>query len=77
MPTLDGCLVRRDKLGRRIGRNWWREYVMSVYAPARQAWWLQLEASSNGWATEAAEFAAANPGPTLKQFLTGLAGTRP
>lgn len=68
-------MSRRDKRGRRIGRNWWREHVMEHYYAAAHAWWLDCEATAIGYATEAAEYAAEHPRPTLKGFLVGLAGT--
>lgn len=68
--------MRRDKLGRRIGRNWWREYVVDTLRCADHAWWLEAEAASNGWATELAEFRAGHPRPTLKACLVELASKR-
>jgi hypothetical protein len=38
---------RRDRLGRRIGENWWREWVTSQYHPAREAWELRFETEAN------------------------------
>lgn len=67
--------MRRDKRGRRIGRNLWREYVMDAYYAAAHAWWLQCEAVALGYETEIAEYAAEHPRPTLKAFLIGLRGT--
>lgn len=67
--------MRRDKIGRRIGRNAWREYVMDAYYAAAQAWEIECERVAIGYRTEIAEFAAANPRPTLKAFLIGLKGT--
>ena len=40
-------MPRLDKRGRRIGYNWWREYIMEMYAPARQAWEDRFEAETN------------------------------
>ena len=34
---------RRDRLGRRIGRNWWREYVTGIYRDARDQWLVQFD----------------------------------
>lgn len=65
--------VRRDRLGRRIGRNAWREYVMDALSAADHAWWLDREAVAIGYATEMAEYAEEHPRPTLKAFLVGLA----
>jgi hypothetical protein len=67
--------MRRDSLGRRIGANPWREYVMDAYGPARLAWEALLEESSSGYATEEGDFRRDNPGPTLKGFLLQLRGT--
>jgi hypothetical protein len=66
--------VKRDKLGRRIGRNWWRELVVQTWRDAYDAWCVQLEAASNGWATEAREFRDVCPCPTLKATMVGLSG---
>jgi hypothetical protein len=38
---------RRDRLGRRIGYNWWREYIMEAYSPARQVWENDFETATN------------------------------
>ena len=40
-------MERRDKRGRRIGYNWWREFVMAAYSPAREAWEQQFEAATH------------------------------
>lgn len=66
---------RRDKLGRRIGRNWWREYVTDLWACADHAWRLEAEAVSIGYATELEEYRAQHPRPQLRTFLVELAGT--
>ena len=68
--------MRRDKRGRRIGFNWWREYVTEAWRCADHAWWLDAEAVAIGYTTELAEYRQAHPRPTLKMFLVGLAGTR-
>lgn len=70
-------MLRRDKLGRRIGRNWWREFVMDHLTSAAHAWELNAEAASNGWRAELEDYRATHPRPQLKAFLIGLAGTRP
>lgn len=69
--------MRRDSLGRRIGHNWWRSFIMDHLTAATQAWHLEAEAQANGWATELAEFRATHPIPQLKVFLVGLKGERP
>lgn len=66
---------RRDRLGRRIGRNWWREYVTDLWASADHAWWLQAEAVAVGYDTELEEYAQAHPRPRFKDFLVELAGS--
>lgn len=38
---------RRDKRGRRIGANWWREYVTGVYRDARDQWVVQFDLECN------------------------------
>lgn len=38
---------RRDKLGRRIGYNWWREFIMSQYIPAREQWEIDFDLKAN------------------------------
>lgn len=38
---------RRDRLGRRIGRNWWREYVTNAYRDARDHWLVQFDLQCN------------------------------
>ena len=63
-------LVRRDKRGRRIGYNWWREYICELLWTATAAWEREAEAAAIGYGTELAEFAAEHPRPTLKEFLT-------
>jgi hypothetical protein len=66
--------ARLDRCGRRIGRNWWREFNTDVWRHADHAWWLAREAVANGWATEQREFAEVHPRPTLKGFLLANAG---
>jgi len=65
--------VRRDRLGRRIGRNLWREYVTDCWRAADHAWWLACESEAIGYATEIAEYREAHPRPTLKAFMVALA----
>lgn len=67
-------MSRRDRRGRRIGRNWWRESICEQLAAAGQAWWLDREAVALGYATEKVEYAGAFPRPTLKGFLIANAG---
>ena len=39
--------MRRDRRGRRIGHNWWREYVTGLYRDARDAWLVQFDLQTN------------------------------
>lgn len=66
---------RRDKLGRRIGRNWWREYVWDTWHAAHHAWWSAAEDETMNYATELADYKRTRPEPTFKEFLIGLACT--
>lgn len=66
--------MRRDRLGRRIGYNWWREFIVSHWFAADQAWQLAREAEAIGYATEEAEYAQEHPRPTLKAFMVQNAG---
>lgn len=67
-------LTRRDRLGRKIGRNWWREYNRALLLDAALLWETQCEATTYGYATEMREYAEQNPRPTLKEFLIGNKG---
>lgn len=84
---------RRDRLGRRIGYNWWREYIMSAYSPAREQWEIDFDSGANatyrpgiiadaqrktrrGGRNEVTDFVAANPPPTLKDYLLANAGMK-
>jgi len=67
-------VYRRDRLGRRIGRNWWRDLICDQFYAADHAWWLAREATALGYATEEAEYADQHPRPTLKGFMLALAG---
>lgn len=73
VPVLLAAPVRRDRLGRRIGRNRWRDYITDHWRCADHAWWLEAEAASNGWKTELAEFRASKPRPNLGDFMVALA----
>lgn len=66
--------VRRDKRGRRIGYNWWREYNVNMLFEATQVWERECERVALGYDTETAEYAAEHPLPTLKEFLLGNKG---
>lgn len=65
---------RRDSRGRRIGRNWWREYNCDLLFTATHVWEMECEAVAAGYEAETAEYAEANPRPTLKAFLLANAG---
>jgi hypothetical protein len=68
-------ITRRDRRGRRIGRNWFRELAVSTWREAHDAWLLQREAVCIGYATEEREYAQLHPRPTFKATLIGLAQT--
>lgn len=70
-PSTD---VRRDKRGRRIGHNWWREMNVSLLWDATHLWETECEATALGYDTEEAEFAASHPRPNLRQFLLANKG---
>lgn len=70
--TATGVVTRRDRRGRRIGRNRWREYVVGEWSCADHAWWLDREAVAIGYATEEAEYAAEYPRPRLGEFMVAL-----
>lgn len=54
------------------GRHWWRELVTDSWRAANHAWELDREAVAIGYATEMAEYQAANPRPTLGDFMRHL-----
>lgn len=62
-------MTRRDKRGRRIGFNWWREYNVDLWFCANAAWERECETVAIGYVTEMREFAEQNPRPTLREFL--------
>ena len=66
--------MRRDRIGRRIGHNWWREHVWEQWHCAYHAWWLQAEAVALGYDAELREYKLVHPTPTFKQFLVELSG---
>lgn len=64
-------LVRRDRLGRVIGCNWWREYNVAIVRDANDA----VDAiKGTNHQMEPDEFKAAYPYVTLKQTLIHNAG---
>lgn len=63
--------VRRDKRGRRIGYNWWREYNMEQF----DSLYFHVEANREAnHQMEPDEFKAAYPLPRLKDLLISNAG---
>lgn len=84
--------VRQDKRGRRIGYNWWREFIMEQYAPAREQWVTDFEQTNQsyypgviaverrrerrGGRREVTDWLEANPPPTLKMYLLEYAGMK-
>lgn len=66
--------ARRDKRGRKIGYNWWREYNCDALFWAAQTWERECEAAAIGYGTETREYAAEFPRPTLKAFLIANKG---
>lgn len=65
--------MRRDKLGRRIGRNPWRDHITEHWRCADHAWFLAAEAEAIGYQTELAEYRARHPRPGLGDFMVALA----
>lgn len=65
---------RRDKLGRRIGYNWWREFIWGEWRCAYDAWHLAMENEAIGYETERREYRHNNPSPKFKDFLIEHAG---
>ena len=70
-------MTRRDRLGRRIGRNWWREYVCQLLRDDTDAWEQRAEAEALGYPTEIAEYKIDHPMPQLKDYLVALQGSNP
>lgn len=74
--------IRRDRLGRRIGRNAWREYVTGEFRAALDAWERRRESGEDvgGWAgavtaayqMEDDEYRERFPCPRLKDFMVEL-----
>ena len=81
---------RRDKRGRRIGYNWWREMNVTQFRDADYAWHSLREsglAIHSGSVAGAGynnayyqlseeEFRELHPRPTLKELLIGNTGMR-
>ena len=56
----------------RVGRHWWREFVVDAWRSADHAWWLARENAAAGYRTEMREFAQLHPRPRLGDFMTHL-----
>lgn len=56
----------------RVGRHWWREYVVDAWRSADHAWWMARENAACGYATEMREYADRHPRPRLRDFMTHL-----
>lgn len=67
-------VTRRDKRGRRIGYNWWREYNCDLLLDATLDWERRRDEVCVGYETEEREYRAANPVPNLKAFLLANKG---
>lgn len=65
--------MRRDRLGRRIGHNPWRELVTDHWRAADHAWWLACENETYAYTTEVTEYRETNPRPNLGDFMRQLA----
>lgn len=57
-------------------RHWWRDLVTEAWRSALEAWEREAEQVAIGYATELAEFTAANPKPQLRHFMEHLATGR-
>lgn len=66
--------VRRDSRGRKIGYNWWREFICDQLFFASAAWERQAEEAAIGYDTEIEIYARENPRPNLKDLLISNAG---
>jgi hypothetical protein len=79
---------RRDKRGRRIGYNWWREWNVAELHAAENDWQAKRESGdpihtdrvpgasydTAYYQLSDAEFRMIHPRPTLKDFLVANAG---
>lgn len=86
LPIVEGR-ERRDRRGRRIGRNWWREFNMDCWRSAHDAWEQRRESDAPAYQAAGAahsgaacyqlsdrEYQTLYPQPTLKEFLLGNKG---
>ncbi len=69
---VDTSYVRRDRRGRRIGRNWYRELAVETWRGEYDAWQQLAEEHAIGYATELIDFKLEHPTPTFKATLIGL-----
>lgn len=67
-------MSRRDSIGRRIGHNWWREYVWTEWRCAYDAWHLIMSDECLGYSPEEREYRHNRPSPKFRDFLEQLAG---
>lgn len=58
-----------DSRGRKVGYNWWREYVFDLWWGANEHWKNEMLDACHGHATEEKEFRENWPQPTFKQYL--------
>lgn len=64
--------VQRDRLGRRIGRNLWREHVWDNWHAADYTWWQHCENETSLYDAEVQEYRSNNPRPNLGDFMETL-----
>lgn len=60
---------RRDKRGRRIGYNWWRNHIVDMWFGMDEDWRAAREEVCIGYRTEELEYARDHPRPTLKKIM--------
>lgn len=65
---------RRDRFGRRIGYNWWRDYNCSILLDATLVWERQCEEATSLYHAEVEDYRREFPVPNLKQFLIANRG---
>lgn len=61
--------MRRDRLGRRIGHNPWRDYITDCWRSADHAWWCRMETETSLYAAEVGEWRTEHPRPNLRDFM--------
>lgn len=80
-------MPRRDKRGRVIGYNWWREHNVNLFRDSHDAWSARRESgglvfsvagTANGgvayYQLSDEEYATLHPQPTYKELLIANAG---